>query len=273
MLGQEIVQHAGVLHADEGAEDAEHPGRHAEVETDTVGVPGASAGAGADDHFVVSEIGHELIEQRKHCLTATVDEALPTDLDDVRIREDREDRVRLRLRQQCLIGEGAVDERAAQLRQDVVLHLCSVSISACRRLRQTDDVNGVALAERLWSIKIAKLSPTPVPELIEDVRARHRIDGDGAHAGKRFPAGDDLRWCGFAGPFGNLTATQGLTSGQAPLDDAARPLLTLARGDASLDQKLLATAPQALLEAVTVAKHTAQDQHPPRAADRATSRA
>ena len=43
VLGQEIVQHAGVLHADEGAEDAEHPGRHAEVEADTVGVPGARA--------------------------------------------------------------------------------------------------------------------------------------------------------------------------------------------------------------------------------------
>src|SRR5215213_5168360 len=150
----------------------------------TVGVPGPRAGAGADDHLVVSEIGHELIEQRKHRLPATVDEALPTDLDDVGIREDRENRVRLRLRQQCLVGQRAVNECAAQLRQDLVLHVCSVSISACRGLRQTNDVNGVALTERLWSIKITKLSATPVPEFLEDVRTRCRIDQDRAHAGK-----------------------------------------------------------------------------------------
>ena len=32
VLGEQVVQHAGVLHADEGAEDAHHPGRQAEVE-------------------------------------------------------------------------------------------------------------------------------------------------------------------------------------------------------------------------------------------------
>ncbi len=69
------------------------------------------------------KVRHDLVEQGKHGGAAAVDEALPADLDDVGVGEDREDRVRLCLRQQRLVGQGAVDERGAQLRQDADLAL------------------------------------------------------------------------------------------------------------------------------------------------------
>jgi hypothetical protein len=99
------MEHAGVLHADEGAEDAEHPGRHAEVEADTVGVPGARAGAGANDHLVVGKILDQLIKEREHRGAAAVDEALAPDLDHICLRKDGQDWLGFRLRKQHLVGQ------------------------------------------------------------------------------------------------------------------------------------------------------------------------
>ncbi len=52
VLGQEIMDHLGVLYAHKKAKHAQDAGRHAKIEADAVGVPGPRACAGADNHFV-----------------------------------------------------------------------------------------------------------------------------------------------------------------------------------------------------------------------------
>src|SRR2546425_8491825 len=59
MLGQKIIQHARVLHADERAEHTEHPGGQPKIKTDTISVPGPGAGAGADNHLMVAAVFYD----------------------------------------------------------------------------------------------------------------------------------------------------------------------------------------------------------------------
>ena len=122
MLGEQVVEHARVLHADKGAQHAEHPGRHAQIEAHAVGVPGTCAGAGADDQLVMGQIGHDLVEQRKDGGPAAVDHALAADLDHVGVRQDGQGGRRICLRQQRLVRQGAGHECRAKLRQELVLH-------------------------------------------------------------------------------------------------------------------------------------------------------
>ena len=60
--------------------------------------------------------------QGKHRGAAAVDEALPADLDHVGVGQDGQDRLRLRLSQQRLVGQGALNQRCAKLGQDLALH-------------------------------------------------------------------------------------------------------------------------------------------------------
>ena len=117
VLGQQVVDHARVLHADERAEHAQHAGRHPEVEADAVGVARARAGAGADDHLVAAEVGDDLVDEREHRRAAAVDDALAADLDDVGLGQDPYRRLVTGPRQQLLAGERAVDQRLSQLGQ------------------------------------------------------------------------------------------------------------------------------------------------------------
>ena len=95
-----------MLHADKGAQHAEHPGRHAQIEADAVGVAGAGAGAGAEDQLVLGQIGHEFVEQRKDRGAAAIDEALAADLDDVGGREDGQGGLGVGLGEQGLVASG-----------------------------------------------------------------------------------------------------------------------------------------------------------------------
>ena len=69
--------------------------------------------------------------QREDRRAAAVDEALPADLDHVGVGQDGQDRLRVRLGQQRLVGQRAVNERCAQLRQDLVLHDLSTATTSC----------------------------------------------------------------------------------------------------------------------------------------------
>ena len=105
MLGQQVMQHAGVLHADEGAENAHHPGWHTEIETDAVGMAGTSPSAGANDQLVPRKIGDDLVEQGKYGSAPAVDDALPADLDDIGVRAGWGGRAGIRLDEQRLVSE------------------------------------------------------------------------------------------------------------------------------------------------------------------------
>ena len=105
VLGEQVVEHARVLHADEGAEHAEHAGRQPEVDSDAVGVPRARAGARADDHLVAGQVLDDLLDQREDGRAAPVDEALAADLDDIGLGQDVHGRRLAGLRHQTLVVE------------------------------------------------------------------------------------------------------------------------------------------------------------------------
>ncbi len=111
VLRQEVVKHPGVLGADEDPHHAQNAGRHAEVEADAVGVPGARAGAGTDEHLVPRKVRHDLVDQGKHSRPSSVDEALASNLDDVGLGQNLHRGLPVELRQPCLVGETALDER------------------------------------------------------------------------------------------------------------------------------------------------------------------
>src|SRR4029453_1690064 len=94
VLRQKVVDHLGVLDANEEAEHAEHAGRYAKIEPNTVGVPGPRPGPGSDDHFVTRQVLDQLFNERENRGSPAVDEALAADLDDVGVREDLDNRLR-----------------------------------------------------------------------------------------------------------------------------------------------------------------------------------
>src|SRR5262249_6080595 len=95
VLRQKVVDYLGVLDADEKSEHAQHSGRHAKIEPDTIGVSGPRAGTGSDDHFVTGQILDDLLDQWEHCGSPAVDEALATNLDDVCVRQELDDGLRV----------------------------------------------------------------------------------------------------------------------------------------------------------------------------------
>ena len=102
-------------------EHAQHAGRHAEIETDAVGMAGAGAGAGADDHLVLRQVGDDLVDDREDRGAAAVDEALAADLDHVGVGQDLLDRPG-GLRQQAVVGQRAVDQGGAELGEQLRIH-------------------------------------------------------------------------------------------------------------------------------------------------------
>src|ERR1041384_668053 len=83
MLGEQIVEHARVLHAHESSEHTQHTGRKSEIKRNTVGVSGSCTRTSTDDHFVRAKILDNLLNQRKERHTAAVDDALAADFDDI----------------------------------------------------------------------------------------------------------------------------------------------------------------------------------------------
>jgi hypothetical protein len=133
VLGQQVVQHPCILHGNVGAQDAQHPGRHAEIEPDAVRVARSRPGAGANDHLVLSKIGHDLIDHGEDRGPPAVDHTLAADLDHVGVGQNRQHRLGICLGQQRLVRQRPMNERGAKLGQELVLHDPSVSYPERRR--------------------------------------------------------------------------------------------------------------------------------------------
>ncbi len=105
VLGQQVVEDACVLHADERAEHAQHTGGQAQIESDAVGVPRASARAGADDHLVAAQVVDDLLDQGEDGDAPPIDEALAADLDHIGLGQDVHGGRLAGLRHQTLVVE------------------------------------------------------------------------------------------------------------------------------------------------------------------------
>src|SRR4030088_48305 len=79
VLGQQVVNHSSVLHADKRSQHAEDAGRHAEVEPHAIRMPSTGPGARPDDELVALQVRDQLVDQRKYRGSATVDETLAAD--------------------------------------------------------------------------------------------------------------------------------------------------------------------------------------------------
>jgi hypothetical protein len=86
VLGEQIVQHARVLHADEGAEHAEHSRWRAQIDANAIRVASARTRACADDELMVGKVSDDFVDQRKDRSAPAIDDALTADLHDVRSR-------------------------------------------------------------------------------------------------------------------------------------------------------------------------------------------
>src|SRR5215211_6317048 len=99
-----IVNYLSVLDADEEAEHAKDAGRHAEIEPDTIGVSGPRAGTGSDDHFMTGQILDYLVDEWEHRGSTAVDEALAGNLDDVCVRQELDDGLRVEQAHLSFVG-------------------------------------------------------------------------------------------------------------------------------------------------------------------------
>ena len=86
--GEQVVQHLRVLPGDRGAEHREDADRQAEIDREAVDVARARAGAGAENHLVLRQVGDDLVDQRIDRRAAPVDDALAADLHHVGPRQD-----------------------------------------------------------------------------------------------------------------------------------------------------------------------------------------
>ena len=68
-------------------------------------MPRPGAGAGSDQELVGVARGDDLVHERVDGRTAAVDDALSTDLDHRRVRQDAEVRRRVRCRQELRVGQ------------------------------------------------------------------------------------------------------------------------------------------------------------------------
>ena len=125
VLGEQVMDHARVLHADERAQDAQHAGGEAEVEADAVRVSRSRAGARPDDHLVLADVLDELLDDREDGLASSIDEALPADLDDVGFRENGYRRGLPGLLEERFVGQRSLYEVLPELREDVRFHVTS----------------------------------------------------------------------------------------------------------------------------------------------------
>src|SRR5579859_2128135 len=122
VLGQQIVDHLGILYADEEAEHAEHARRHAEIETDAVGMPGPRSGARTDDHFVTRQVLDHFLDERKYRSPPAVDETLASDLDDVGIGQDLDDGLLVEQSHLRLIGGACAHQSDRHAVERLAIH-------------------------------------------------------------------------------------------------------------------------------------------------------
>src|SRR5438477_226859 len=134
------MNHLGILDADKKAEDAQHPGGHAEVEAHAVCMSGARARPGADDHLVPGQVLHELVYQRENRCPPAVDKALPSNFDDVGLGQDLNDRLLIDRSHLGVIGEAAPDQRSDQLARRLVFHVITSKLAEPRIALQSRSV-------------------------------------------------------------------------------------------------------------------------------------
>ena len=126
VLGQQIVDHASVLRADEDAQNTQDAGGQAQVEPDAISMAGTRARSGADEHLVPGQVRHQFVDKGKNRGSASINEALAPDFDHVGLGQDLDGRILIQLRQPGLVREASLDEGFAQQGQELVLHTVSV---------------------------------------------------------------------------------------------------------------------------------------------------
>ena len=122
MFGQQVVQHAGVLHAHEGAEHTHDAGWQAQIERHAVGLTGAGTGAGAENHLMAAEVGHDFLDDREHRRPAAVHHALTADFHHIGVGQNLPHGSG-GLRQDGGIGERAFHQGSPQRGQQVPVHM------------------------------------------------------------------------------------------------------------------------------------------------------
>ena len=125
------MDHFGILDTDEEAEHAEHAGRHAEIETDAIGVPGAGSGTRTDYHLVTGQVLDHLLNQRKYCGAPTVDETLTADLDDVGIGQDLDDGLSVQQGHLRLISGARTHQSDRHAIQRLAIHFRHLPFAEC----------------------------------------------------------------------------------------------------------------------------------------------
>src|SRR5262249_41364907 len=128
VLRQKVVDHLCVLNTNEEAEHAQHASWHAEVEPNAIGVPGPRPSASPDDHFVTGQILDHLLDEREYRGSPPVDEALAADLDDVRVREDLDDRLGVEQAHLGLVSRARAHQGHSHAVQGFVIHFCHLPV-------------------------------------------------------------------------------------------------------------------------------------------------
>src|SRR5215470_2166447 len=103
------MDHLGVLYAHEESENAQYTGGHPKIEANAVSMPSPCSGSGANDHFVAWQVLCQRIYQRENGCSSAINETLATDLDDVRLRQYLNGRLRVERSHLRLVGETAAD--------------------------------------------------------------------------------------------------------------------------------------------------------------------
>ena len=88
MLGEEHLEHVGVLEARRPADGGEHSRREPELQGDAVGVAGPRAAPGPDEDLVAFRRLSNLLDEREDGGAAPVHQALTAELDDVQLGQD-----------------------------------------------------------------------------------------------------------------------------------------------------------------------------------------
>ncbi len=89
MAREQVAEDLRVLPGHGAADVRQHAGRQSEVGGQRVEVARARAGAGADQHLVVGLGRGELLDDRVDGRAPAIHEALPADLHDARVGQDR----------------------------------------------------------------------------------------------------------------------------------------------------------------------------------------
>jgi hypothetical protein len=108
-----------VLIGHRSAQLRQHPRRQAKPRCDRIKMSGPRPGAGSDQQLMGFAGGDDLVHQRINGHAATVDDALPADLDHRGVRQDPKIRRRLRRRLQLRVGQRSLHEERLELRRRV----------------------------------------------------------------------------------------------------------------------------------------------------------